>query len=57
MTYYVLVITLIFAHDQLDLPAVTRYDAETCTAIGKILEQWLTQDGVRVEWKCVRVDE
>jgi hypothetical protein len=57
MTYYVLVITLIFAHDRLDLPAVTRYDAETCTVLGKILEQWLTQDGVRVEWKCVRVDE
>jgi hypothetical protein len=57
MTYYVLVITLIFAHDRLDLPAVTRYDAETCTALGKILEQWLTQEGVRVEWKCVRVDE
>lgn len=60
MSIWLLVVTVKFtmiAHAMhLELPPETVYkSAESCYEAGKAEAAMLTQDGTKVEWKCVEV--
>lgn len=59
MTLWLLVITVYFSTgDPLRLPPARSYaNPVECSDIGKQLAAWLTQDGTRVEWKCVEIGQ
>ena len=54
---WTLTVTLLFAwgmpDDRLTLPPGKSFDTvEECVAIGRLMVEWLTQDGVRVMFSC-----
>ena len=62
MTLWLLIVTVHFTFlDRgmtLDLPPETVFrSAEKCNDAGKLEEAMLTQDGTRVEWKCVEIGQ
>lgn len=62
MSVWLLVITLSFSFVNrdmtLELPPETIYRSpERCAQAGRAIAASLTQDGTRVTWKCVHIDQ
>jgi hypothetical protein len=59
MSAWVLIITLkfLFITEKYVFPTPPPVSEEKCRHDGPILAEWLTQDGVAVEWRCVQVDD
>ena len=58
MIVWHLLITLYLGDTVVHLPPAKDYITHgECENTGIMLTEWLTQDGVKVEWKCVEVEK
>ena len=55
---WVLIITMkfLFINEMHVLPTPKPSTEEKCKSEGPVVAEWLTQDGVAVEWRCVYVE-